>query len=147
MYGPLEYVLFQFEDDRFLEELLPALVALNDQGCVRFVDLVFITKDESGNLTIVEIDELTDEDAAAFEPLVNDEFGALTEEDVVMAAENLPGNTFAAVVLFEHIWALGLQQAVQNSGGFLLDSAYVHPETQSEVIFEIQQNETNGGKR
>ncbi len=147
MYGPLEYVLFQFDDDRFLEELLPALVSLNDQGCVRFVDLVFITKDESGNLTIVEIDELADEDAAAFEPLVNDYFGALTEEDVVMAAENISGNTFAAVVLIEHNWALGLQQAVQNASGLMLDSAYVHPETQSEVIFEIQQNETNGGKR
>jgi hypothetical protein len=147
MYGPLEYVLFQFDDDRFLEELLPALIELNDQGCVRFVDLVFITKDESGNLTIVEIDELTDEDAAAFEPLMNDYFGALTEEDVVMAAENLPGNTFAAVVLFEHNWALGLQQAVQNSGGFMLDSAYVHPQTQSGVIFEMKQNEANGGER
>ena len=72
MYGPLEYVLFQFNDDRFIKDLLPALLELNDQSGVRFVDLVLITKDESGNLTIVEIDELADEDAAAFEPLIND---------------------------------------------------------------------------
>ncbi len=139
MYGPLEYVLFQFDDDRFLEELLPALIALNDLGCIRFVDLVFITKDESGNLTIVEIDELTDEDAAAFDPLLNDYFGTLTEEDVIMAAENLPENTSAAVVLFEHYWAIRLQQAVQHAGGFMLDSAYINPKTQSEVIGEIME--------
>jgi len=143
MYGPLEYVLFQFDDDRFLDELLPALIELNDQGCVRFVDLVFIMKDESGILTIVEINELADEDAAAFEPLINDYFGMLTEEDVIVAAENLPENTSAAVVMFEHLWAIGLQQAVQHAGGFMLDSAYVHPQTQSEVIVEIKEMEVN----
>jgi hypothetical protein len=139
MYGPLEYVLFQFDDDRFLDELLPALIELNNQNCVKFVDLVFITKDESGNLTIVEINELAEEDAAAFEPLINDYFGMLTEEDVIVAAENLPENTSAAVVMFEHLWAIGLQQAVKNAGGFMLDSAYVHPQTQSEVIVEIME--------
>ena len=141
MYGPLEYVLFRFEDDRFIDELLPTLIGINQVGCVSVLDIVFITKDEAGNLDIVEISDLAEEDEAAFDPLVNEYFGALTAEDVEQTAENLPVNTNAALVLFEHRWALGLQQALHTAGGFLLDSAYINPQTQSEVILEINQME------
>ena len=141
MYGPLEYVLFRFEDDRFIDEILPALVGINQIGCVRVMDIVFITKDKAGNLEIVEISELAEEDETAFDPLINEYFGALTEEDVEQSAENLPANTNAALILFEHRWAIGLQQALSSAGGFLLDSAYINPRTQSEVILEFNQME------
>jgi len=141
MYGPLEYVLFRFEDDRFIDEILPALIGINQIGCVRVLDVVFITKDEAGNLEIVEIGELAEEDEAAFGPLVNEYFGALTDEDIEQSAEYLHVNTNAALVLFEHRWATGLQQALTTAGGFLLDSAYINPRTQSEVILEINQME------
>lgn len=143
MYGPLEYVLFQFEDDRFIGEILPALIEINQQGCVRVVDLVFISKDERGNLEIVEISDLAEEDEAAFDPLINEYFGALTDEDAAMAADDLPENTDAAVVLFEHRWAIGLQQALFTAGGLVLDSAYINPQTQSEVILETKQMEVD----
>jgi len=143
MYGPLEYVLFRFDDDRFVDEILPALIEINQQGCVRVVDLVFISKDERGNLEIVEISDLAEEDEAAFDPLINEYFGSLTDEDAAMAADDLPENTDAAVVLFEHLWAIGLQQALFTAGGLVLDSAYINPQTQSEVILETKQMEVD----
>jgi hypothetical protein len=141
MYGPLEYVLFRFEDDRFIDEILPALIGINQIGCVRVLDIVFLTKDEAGNLEMVEISDLAEEDEIAFDPLINEYFGALADEDVEQSAESLPINTDAALVLFEHRWAIGLQQALNTAGGFLLDSAYINPRTQSEVILEIDQLE------
>ena len=141
MYGPLEYVLFRFDEDRFIDEILPSLIGINQIGCVRVLDIVFITKDEGGNLEIVEISDLSEEDETAFDPLVNEYFGALTDGDVQQSAENLPVDTNAALVLFEHRWAIGLQQALNKAGGFLLDSAYINPQTQSEVILEINQME------
>lgn len=143
MNGPLEYVLFRFEDDRFVDEILPALIEIGGQGCVSVLDLVFITKDEKGNLEIVEIGDLAEEDEAAFDPLINEYFGALTEEDVELSAKHLPDDTSAAVVLFEHRWAIGLQQALFSAGGLVLDSAYINPQTQSEVIVEISQMEVD----
>ena len=58
MYGPLEYVVVQFEGNRFTGDILPQLKALHQQGCVRLVDLVFISKDGAGDMTVLEISDL-----------------------------------------------------------------------------------------
>jgi hypothetical protein len=69
--------------------------------------------------------------------------GMMTEEDVAMAADTLPENTYAAMALFEHRWAIGLHKALYATGGFMLDSAYINPQTQSEVILEITEMEVD----
>ena len=137
MYGPLEYVVVGFDGNRFTGEILPKLIEVERQGCVRLVDLVFISKDEAGDLTILEISDLEETEAAAYEPLINEFHGLLTTEDVVEIAVELPENSSAAVALFEHRWAMGLQWAVRAAGGQMLDSGFVHPEAQAEVIAEV----------
>ncbi|MCB0179504.1 MAG: hypothetical protein KDI62_14830 [Anaerolineae bacterium] len=137
MYGPLEYVVIGFDGNRFTGEILPKLIEVEQQGCVRVVDLVFLSKNEAGDLTIMEISDLSEEDAAAYEPLVKEFHGLLTAEDVATIAADLPENTSAAVALFEHRWAMGLQWAVKAAGGQMLDSGFVHPEAQAEVIAEV----------
>ena len=137
MYGPLEYVVIGFDVNRFAGEILPKLLDIERQGCVRMVDLVFLSKDEAGNLTILEISDLGEADAAAYEPLISEFHGLLTAEDVAEIAVELPENTSAAVALFEHRWALGLQWAVKAAGGQILDSGFIHPETQAAVIAEM----------
>jgi len=137
MYGPLEYVVIGFDGNRFTGEILPKLIEIEGQGCVRVVDLIFASKDEAGDLTILEISDLSEEDAAAYEPLIGEFHGLLTAEDVAELAVELPENTSAAVVLFEHRWATGLRWAVQAAGGQMLDSGFVHPDAQAEVIAEV----------
>ena len=141
MYGPLEYILFQFDDDRFIGEILPKMIESQEHGAVGVVDLVFIMKDETGKLTVVEVAELADEDEALFAPLISDTLGILTVEDVNIAAKHLPENATGAVLLLEHRWALGLQRAVHAAGGLVLDSAYISPQTQAELIEEMEQME------
>ena len=137
MYGPLEYVVIGFEGNRFTGEIVPKLIEVEGQGCVRLVDLVCLSKDEAGDLTILEISDLSEEDAAAYESLISEFHGLLTAEDVAEIAVELPENTSAAVLLFEHRWAMGLQWAVKAAGGQMLDSGFVHPEAQAEVIAEV----------
>jgi hypothetical protein len=137
MYGPLEYVVIGFDGNRFTGEILPKLIEIERQGCVRLVDLVFVSKDEAGNLTLMEISELGEEDAAAFEPLLNEFHGLLTDEDVAEVALELPENSSAAVALLEHRWALGLQWAVRAAGGQMLGSGFINPAAQAEVIAEV----------
>jgi hypothetical protein len=136
-------VIFQFTGNRFTGEILPTLLEIEGRGCVRLVDLVFISKDEAGDLTLLEISELGEDDAPAYEALISEFHGLLTAEDVASAAVSLPENTSAAVALFEHLWALGLQWAVRAAGGQMLDSGYIHPQTQAEVIAEVRQGEVN----
>ena len=142
MYEPLEFILFQFDDDRFIGEILPKMIDSQKQGSVGVVDLVFVVKDEVGNLEVVEISDLAEEDEALFAPLISDTLGLLTVGDVALASKQLPKNTFGAVLLLEHRWTLGLQQAVRAAGGLVLDSAYISPQTQAELIAEMVQMET-----
>jgi hypothetical protein len=68
----------------------------------------------------------------------------LTQGDVAIAANNLPENSYGAVALFEHRWALELRQAVHASGGQMLDSAYINPQTHAEILAEMMQMEAAG---
>jgi hypothetical protein len=143
MYGPLEYVLFQFDDDRFISEVLPQMIDSQKHGSVGVVDLVFVVKDEAGNLEVVEVSDLAEEDEALFAPLISDTLGILTAGDIALAAKQLPESAYGAVLLLEHRWALGLQQAVRAAGGLVLDSAYISPGTQAELIAEMKQMEAD----
>ena len=141
MYGPLEYVLFQFDDDRFIDEILPKMIESQLHGCVRVVDLVFIMKDEAGQLTVVEVAELDDEDEALFASLISGTLGILSIGDIDIAAKQLPENATGAVLLLEHLWAVALRNAVQAAGGSVLDSAYISPRTHAELVIEMEQME------
>jgi hypothetical protein len=141
MYGALEYVLFQFDDDRFIGEILPKMIESQKHGCVGVVDLVFIMKDEAGQLTVVEVAELSDEDEALFAPLISDTLGILSGGDIDIAAKQLPENATGAVLLLEHRWSVALRNAVQAAGGSVLDSAYISPQTHAGLVVEMEQME------
>jgi len=138
MYGPLEYVVVAFPGNQFSGEILPILMDIEERGCVRLVDLVFVSKNASGDITLIEISDMDEEDALAYEPLINEYHGLLTAEDVAAAAVDLPESNSAAVFLFEHLWAVNLQSAMRNAGGQMLDSGYINPQTQAEVILEME---------
>ena len=130
MYGPLEYVVVQFEGNRSSGDILPQLMAIQQQ-------------DGAGELTVLEISDHEEAEASAYEPLISEFHGLLTEADLATAAVELPQNTSAAVALFEHRWAVGLQSAVRAAGGQALASGFIHPETQAEVIAELEEGDGN----
>ena len=70
-------------------------------------------------------------------PHVDREDGLLTAEDVAEVALELPENSSAAVALFEHRWALGLQWAVRAAGGQMLGSGFINPAAQAEVSAKL----------
>ena len=146
MYGPLEYVVIQFNGSRFTGEILPSLLALEEQGCVWLVDLVFISKDEVGDVTLLEISDLDAEEAAAYAPVIDEFHNLFTAEDIAAAADGLPANSSAAVLLLEHGWAMNLQQTVFAAGGQMVDSGYINLETQAVVLAEVEQMEVDNAR-
>lgn len=118
--GPVEYLIFYFEGNQFRGEILPALTDLLDKGLVRIIDLAVVSKDEDGTVTILEANELQAEVAEALIKLEGELTGLLSEEDLLMVAEELDNNTTAAALLFEHVWATEFAQAIRNANGQLL---------------------------
>jgi hypothetical protein len=80
--GPLEYLVVGFEGYRFTGQILSELRAAQEKGIIRVVDLCVIKKDEQGNITALELSELSDEEAAELGPLAGNIMGLLSDEDI-----------------------------------------------------------------
>jgi hypothetical protein len=63
--GPVEYVVVKFPGNHFKGEITPALGELVENGTIRIIDLVFITKDDEGNVAALELEDLPGEHAAS----------------------------------------------------------------------------------
>ena len=119
--GPVEYIVVKFPGNKFKGEIVPALGELVESGTIRIIDLVFIYKDEDGNVAAIELEEL-DQDQASGIDSVADAEGLLNDEDIAIAAEGLENNSSGAVMLFENVWAAKFAEAVRNADGQLVEN-------------------------
>ena len=136
--GPLEYTVIGFDGNRFNGEIIKEIEKVVDAGIIALVDVVFITKDIDGEAAVVEIDAKDDPRFAGFAGLMDGLMGLLTPEDIDQIAEGLPTNTSALVLLFEHRWAVGLKEAMQGAGGFLISRTTIAPEILELVEAELE---------
>ncbi len=118
--GPVEYLVVVFEGNQFKGEIIPALTDLVDKGLIRIIDLAVVVKDVAGGVTILESSELPVDVAEGLVKFDGELTGLLSEEDLMMVAEELDNSSTAAAMLFEHIWATTFAQAVLNANGRLL---------------------------
>lgn len=118
--GPTEFIVVGFAGNRFTGEIAPALAELVDSGLIRIIDLAVVSKDADGSVTILEMQELSAEVAAAFVRLEGRVRGLLSEADLDEIAEDLPADTTAAALLVEHVWATRFASAVRAAGGELV---------------------------
>lgn len=123
--GPVEYLIIGFEGNQFRGEILPALDELTDSGLIRIIDLAVVSKDEAGNVTILESNELDAEVAEALIKIEGELTGLLSEEDLLMVAEELDYNSTAAAMLFENVWATRFAQAIRNANGQVLTNVRI----------------------
>ena len=123
--GPLDILMVRFPGNQFKGEIAPALGDLVAAGIIRVVDLLFVYKDEDGNVGSVEIADLGD----AVEPFIDLDGaapgGLLDEEDMAEAAEGLDNNSSVAVLVVENIWAIPFINSLRNAGAELIDQARV----------------------
>lgn len=135
--GPLEYVVIGFQDDHFMDEILPELNTIQQSGLIRVVDLLLIDKDADGAATAQEIGELGEEEQQPYAALMEDLAGWFTTEDIEKIAGEIPPGNAAVVVLLEHVWTLGLTEAVRKAGGVLFTGGSVTPEVLKQVSVEL----------
>jgi hypothetical protein len=125
---PLEYALIAFEDAKFSGKIVPELLDLAERGIVRFVDIVFIQKDEDGNARTIELNDLEPEAYEMFVPMGEHVSSLFTEDDLEIAASKLPVNSAAALFLWENLWVADLRKAIVDAGGVLVERVQIAPE-------------------
>jgi hypothetical protein len=131
---PLEYALIAFENAEPTGNIVPELVDLAARGIVRFVDIVFIHKEEDGAIRTVELNDLDDKTYAMFVPMGEHVASLFTNDDLEIAASKLPNKSAALLLLWENLWVANFRQAVADAGGVLVDRAQIAPEIVEEFV-------------
>jgi uncharacterized membrane protein len=119
-YGPVSLVVISFPGNEFRGEIAPALGNLIESGTIRVIDIVFVAKDEDGNVLSLEMSELGEEVASQIDPVVSEVASLLGEDDIAQIAELLEPNSSAAMLLFENACASTFTTAVRNANGEVL---------------------------
>jgi hypothetical protein len=121
----VELIVIAFPQDRLTGRIVPALQDLIDRRLVRAIDLAFVEKDPDGTVRTLSLSSVGDELREAFVPILAESTGGITPPDLAELGEALDPATAAAVLLFEHTWALPFTDAVRESGGQVLFSTQV----------------------
>jgi hypothetical protein len=144
--GPLEYLVVGFEGNRFTGQILQELRAAREKGIIRVIDLFAIKKDEQGNVTALELSDLSGEEAAELGPLAGDLMGLLAPEDIEQVAAGIPNNSAAGLLLFEHTWAIGLKEAIKQAGGIAVAGGFVAPDVLQELERDLEAAQQSAGQ-
>jgi hypothetical protein len=139
--GPLEYVTIGISDDRFVRDILPELTAIQQSGLIRVVDLLFINKDADGTIRMQEVSELSEEEQQLYEGLAEDLTGLLTTQDIKRLVREIPVGNKAVILLLEHVWTIGLAEAILRAGGTLYTGGIVSPDALTLVGAELAAKE------
>jgi Family of unknown function (DUF6325) len=118
--GPVDYLVVEFPGSRMTGEGLPLLVDLVDQGIIRILDLVFVSKDLDGRVSGIAVADLDGDgvlDLAVFEGVSS---GLLDEDDITEAASVLEPGSSAGILVYENTWAAPFAAALRRGGAQLV---------------------------
>ena len=160
--GPIQLIAFAFErTDRFKGEIVKELNDLRKRGVIRVLDLLFVMKDEQGNIMSFQDSQLTAEEeremgevltallgldggataqgqaAAESLALAEAEYG-LTMGDIQALADGIEPGQAAAMLLVEHVWAIDFRDALRDTGGRMVAQGFLTPEVLMMVGREIE---------
>jgi hypothetical protein len=134
---PLEYALIEFKDPKFSGKIVPELLDLAQRGIVRIVDIVFLQKEDDGNLNTLELNDLEPEMYEMFVPIGEHVSSLFTTDDLLIAASKLPNNSAAVLFLWENLWVASLRQAIVDAGGELVEREQIAPEVVEQFKQEL----------
>jgi uncharacterized membrane protein len=115
----VEMIVVGFPGGRLTGRIVPALQDLMDRQLIRVIDLRLVEKDADGKVTSTSLSSVGNELREAFEPIRAEITGTIDDDDVADLGASLTPGDAAAVMLFEHLWALPFTDAVRESGGEL----------------------------
>ncbi len=165
MLGPVQLLAFEFDTlDRFQGDILDQLESVAPLDAVRILDVLFVAKEDNGDLVAIELGDLgveegdevlgtiigellgfsfeddgeTGEGADLASLGIGDESAlGVTVNDVRQIAADLAPGTAAGILLLEHRWAGGLRDAIFDAGGSLVLQGFLTVEGLAMVGAEL----------
>ena len=123
--GPVDWIVVEFPGSKFTGEIAPILKEYVDRDLIRILDLLFMRKDDDGNLEAFEAADLDDSDLGELRRYETDLAILLSEQDVADLAATIEPGSSAAVLVWENKWAAPFGAAVRHAGGHLAASGRI----------------------
>ena len=133
MRGPIDYIIVGFEGNKFDGSILKALADALDKGVIGLVALSMITKNEAGDVAILDIANAGDEYIVEFAQKYHQANDLVSQDDIDEVADLLENNTSAGLLVVEQLWAKPLKKALIDANGVLIAEGRIHPDAAAEL--------------
>ena len=125
--GPVDWLVVELRDGELTGGLTEAVVELVQRDLVRVLDLVVVDKDLDGAVATREVADTEAGELIGSRSPDPRPCPLLTVNDVANVAAALDPGTSAAVLVWEHRWAVPFARAVRDSGGQLVATGRLDP--------------------
>ncbi len=152
--GPVQMLVLGFAEPNFTGKIAAELDRLRQLEFIKIVDALVVNKDEKGDITALQVSDLSDDEAtemgAIAGALIGFGYGGGEDDDAIEAgaelgaeamadghliaddeawyvADAIPNGTAAAIILIEHMWAIPLRNSIVEAGGIALADEWIHP--------------------
>ena len=154
--GPVQLVVLGFGESALPFEIINQLRQWREGRTVRLVDVLFVAKNDQGDLIKIRDCQFSPDEAvllgllsgALFEPPAvrvqrSVEIGTLAPEAgefgldrnaIDQIADLIPRRSAAVLVLLEHLWAIELKERVINANGTVIAQGWITPSTLSASV-------------
>jgi uncharacterized membrane protein len=148
--GPVQMLVLGFAEPNFTGQIAAELDRLRSLDFIRIVDAMVVNKDDDGDITSVQVSDLSPDEATQMGAVIGaligfgygGEDGALegalageeamadghliSDEEAWYVADTIPNGSAAAIILIEHLWAIPLRDAIISAGGIALADRWIH---------------------
>lgn len=136
--GPIELVIIGFPKTPTGGRISSEIESLIDRGVITLVDGLFVSKDENGDTTFVEIQQADADDSIQhLADFIDDSDGLLADEDVEQVAAELEPGSSALLLVFENTWVKPVRDAIADAGGVLMTQVRVPGAVVDEVLTAV----------
>jgi hypothetical protein len=132
--GPVDYLILRFPGNKFTGKIAPELRRLQEEGIIRIMDFLFISKDGAGNVESFEISDLGRDAMRDFERIVGNIGGWFSQNDVELIGADLANNSSAGAVLYENTWAIRATRAFMEAGAEIIEQGRIRAD-QVDLVF------------
>ena len=114
--GPVDVVVMAFGEPNFDGSVLAELKRLTEAGLIRVLDAMVLLKDEAGHPWRLNIDDLPAEQREAIGFIASETRGLFDMEDASTLFEGMVSGSAVGALAIEHVWAIGLVNALYDAG-------------------------------
>ncbi|MGD2078201.1 MAG: hypothetical protein PVH18_07440 [Chloroflexota bacterium] len=154
MLGPLQLTVVGFDEDKYARDIILEIKNLRKSKTIRLFDLLYLFKHEDGTFESKEVSDLAEEEQREFGSVIKSLVGmsagdvehadaddiaqtldnmdsgfGLSDSELQAVADQMPNDSSAIFVLFEHAWAREVKDAIIKAGGNLRAQGMLDPDT------------------